>query len=203
MSGFADTLRAGSVRISRWFAWGGGALILASAALITLDVVFRNLTKSTFFESFELSGYAFAISTSFGLAFAFFSKAHIRIEVLYNLLPRKARAWLDVASVLVLAVIALVLAYWCAQAMLQNVSSGARSNSTLGLRIAIPQAIWLAGLAWFAFVVTTTGLVALARAASGRTDKVTAELGVSTLDEEISASVDAPLAAQHTTGSRG
>ena len=203
MSGFADTLRAGSVRISRWFAWGGGALILASAALITLDVIFRNLTKSTFFESFELSGYAFAISTSFGLAFAFFSKAHIRIEVLYNLAPRKARAWLDVASVLVLAVIALVLAYWCTQAMLQNASSGARSNSTLGLRIAIPQAIWLAGLAWFAFVVTTTGLVALVRAATGRTDKVTAELGVSTLDEEISASMDGPLRAQSRTGSGG
>ena len=101
MSGFADTLREGSSRVSRWFAWGGGALILGSATLITLDVIFRNLVKSTYFESFELSGYAFAISTSFGLAYAFFSKAHIRIEVLYNFLPKKARAWFDVVSVLI------------------------------------------------------------------------------------------------------
>ena len=188
----ADRLRAQSARISRWFAWGGGALILASAALITLDVIFRNLTKSTFFESFELSGYAFAISTSFGLAFAFFSKAHIRIEVVYNLLPRTARAWLDVLSVLTLAVIAIVLAYWCAHTVLQNADSGARSNSTLGMRIAIPQAIWLTGLLWFAFVVTATGAVALLRMLTGRSSAVIAELGVATLDEEISASVDKP-----------
>lgn len=191
----AERMRTQAARISRWFAWGGGALILASAALITLDVMFRNLTKSTFFESFELSGYAFAISTSFGLAFAFFSKAHIRIEVVYNLLPRTARAWLDVLSVLTLAVIAVVLAYWCTHTMWQNAVSGARSNSTLGLRIAIPQAIWLAGLLWFAVVVTATGVVALLRMLTGRADAVAAELGVSTLDEEIAASVDTPAGA--------
>ncbi len=56
MTSAADSLRAVCARISRWFAWGGGALILASAVPITLDVMFRNLTKSTFFESFEAVG---------------------------------------------------------------------------------------------------------------------------------------------------
>ena len=193
MSGFPERLRFGSTRISRWFAWGGGAMILGSAVLITLDVIFRNLVKTTYFESFELSGYAFAISTSFGLAYAFFSKAHIRIEVIYNLLPKKARAWFDVVSVLTLAAIALTLTYWCADTVLQNGASGARSNSTLGLLLVIPQSIWLLGLAWFAFVVSSTAAVALVRALFGRIDAITAELGVSTLDEEVSASLDAPV----------
>ncbi len=192
MNDFPEQLRNGSARISRWFAWGGGAMILGSAVLITLDVIFRNLVQSTYFESFELSGYAFAISTSFGLAYAFFSKAHIRIEVVYNLFPKKARAWMDVLSVLTLAAIALTLTYWCAQTVLQNGSSGARSNSTLGLLMVIPQSIWLMGLAWFAFVVSAVAVIALVRALLGRVDAITAELGVSTLDEEISASVDAP-----------
>ena len=189
---FAAGLREQSARISRWFAWGGGALILVSAGLITLDVTFRNLIKVTYFESFELSGYAFAIATSFGLAYAFFSRAHIRIEVVYNLLPKKARAWLDVASVLILAVIAVTLAYWCAQTVLQNGAAGARSNSSLGLRMVIPQSVWLLGLVWFAFVVTSSALVALARALRGRTDAIVAELGVSSLEDEIAASVEAP-----------
>ena len=167
-------------------------MILGSAALITLDVIFRNLVKSTYFESFELSGYAFAISTSFGLAYAFFSKAHIRIEVVYNLFPKKARAWLDVLSVLTLAAIALTLTYWCAISVLQNGSNGSRSNSTLGLLLVIPQSIWLLGLAWFAFVVSAMAIIALVRALFGRIDAITAELGVSTLDEEIAASLDAP-----------
>jgi len=195
VSSFPDRLRNGSARISRWFAWGGGAMILGSAVLITLDVIFRNTVKSTYFESFELSGYAFAISTSFGLAYAFFSKAHIRIEVVYNFFPKKARAWVDVLSVLTLAAIALTLTYWCANTVLQNGTNGARSNSTLGLLLVIPQSIWLLGLAWFALVVSTMAVIALVRAVFGRFDAIAAELGVSTLDEEISASLDAPTGA--------
>ena len=190
MSDFPDQLRDGCARVSRWFAWVGGAMILGSATLITLDVMVRNLVQSTYFESFELSGYAFAISTSFGLAYAFFSKAHIRIEVLYNLLPKKMRAWFDVLSVLTLAMVALTLTYWCAHTVLQSGANGARSNSTLGLLMVIPQSMWLLGLAWFAFVASAAASVALVRVLRGRIDAITAELGVSTLDEEISASLD-------------
>ncbi|MFN0159822.1 MAG: TRAP transporter small permease subunit [Burkholderiales bacterium] len=175
-------------RVSRWFAWGGGALILASAVLITLDVIFRNLFKSTRFESFELSGYAFAISTAFGFAFAFFSKAHIRIEVAYNFLPRPLRALLDVLSVAVLAGIAGTLLYWCAQVVLQNAASGAKTNSTLGLAIAVPQSIWLLGLAWFALSVAVVALLSAWRLLRGDVEAITRDLGVSTLDEEIAAS---------------
>lgn len=192
MSGLPGKLHAQSARISRWFAWGGGALILASAVLITLDVLARNLYESTFFESFELSGYAFAIATAFGLAYAFFTRAHIRIEVLYNLVPARARAWLDVFSVLCLALIALTLVYWCAQTVMQNGASGARSNSTLGLRIVFPQAIWLFGLAWFALAVTVAALVAVVRLARGRLQAIAADLGIGSLEEAINASVDAP-----------
>ena len=56
----------------------------------------------------------------------------------------------------------------------------------------IPQSVWLLGLVWFAFVVTSSALVALARALRGRTDAIVAELGVSSLEDEIAASVDAP-----------
>ncbi|MBL8386195.1 MAG: TRAP transporter small permease [Burkholderiales bacterium] len=192
MSRFGARVRDGAAHVSRVFAWCGGALILASALLITLDVIARNLVKSTFFESFELTGYAFAISTAFGFAYAFFSKAHIRIEVLYNLLPRSARAWLDVVSVCTLAAIAVTLTWWAAQTVLQNASGGARSNSSMALPLAIPQSIWLLGLAWFALAVFVSAGIALGQLLRGRVDAVVADLGVATLDEEIAASVDAP-----------
>ena len=195
MKDVAGSVHATAARVSQWFAWAGGALILASALLISLDVIFRNLTRSTFFESFELSGYAFAISTAFGLAYAFFSKAHIRIEVVYNLFPLTARAILDVLSVALLAAVAMTLTYWCAQTVMQNAASGARSNSTLGLQIALPQSIWLLGLAWFAFSVCISACIGLAQLLRGRIDAVTAALGVSTLDEEVAASVESPIAA--------
>lgn len=177
-------------RVSRWFAWGGGALILASAVVITLDVIVRAVFNSTYFESFELSGYAFAIATSFGLAYALVSKAHIRIEVVYTRLGLKSRAILDVFAFSSLSAISLVLAYWCLQTVLQNGEMGARSNSTLAVPLAIPQAAWFFGLGWFAVVSTVFAICGAAWLVRGRIAKVHQTLGVGSLQEEISANVE-------------
>ncbi|MBU2407446.1 MAG: TRAP transporter small permease [Gammaproteobacteria bacterium] len=174
--------------VSRVFAWAGGFVLLCSAVLIALDVVFRALLKVTVFESFELSTYAFAISMTFGLAYALASRAHIRIEVVYNLLPVRARAWLDLFAYAVLAATSGVLLYWCSVTVLANAQSGARSNSALSVPLIFPQGAWLAGLAWFTIVAvcfSVAGIWTLARRGSQQT---TALLGVATLQEEIDAS---------------
>ena len=174
-------------RVSRVFAWAGGALLLCSAALISMDVVVRSLFKVTVFESFELSTYAFAISTAFGLSYALLSRAHIRIEVVYNLLSARIRAVLDVFAYAVLAMTACVLLYWCGMTVLANAESGARSNSALSLPLVVPQGLWLAGLAWFALLAVlsaASGLWTLLRHGSGPTTKL---LGVASLQEEIEA----------------
>ena len=78
--------------VSRALASLGGAMLLVSAVLISLDVVFRAAFKLNLFESFELSTYAFAISTSLGMSYALVTRAHIRIELLYVKMPLKGRA---------------------------------------------------------------------------------------------------------------
>jgi TRAP-type C4-dicarboxylate transport system permease small subunit len=175
-------------RVSRVFAWAGGALLMCSAALISLDVVFRSLFKVTMFESFELSTYAFAIATAFGLSYALFSRAHIRIEVAYNLMPVKARGLLDVMAYVVLAAVACVLVYWCAMGVLGNAQSGARSNSALAVPLVLPQGLWLAGLVWFAVVAmlcAAVGAWTLLRHGAQPANRL---LGVASLQEEIEAS---------------
>lgn len=175
-------------RISRVFAWVGGALLLCSAALISLDVVFRSLFKATLFESFELSTYAFAIATAFGLSHALFSRAHIRIEVAYNLLPVKARALLDVLAYLVLAGTICVLVYWCAMTVLGNARSGARSNSTLAMPLVVPQGLWLTGLVWFAVVAVLSAIAGFWTLCRHGAQPANRLLGVASLQEEIEAS---------------
>jgi TRAP-type C4-dicarboxylate transport system permease small subunit len=174
-------------RVSRVFAWAGGALLLCSAALISLDVIFRSLFKVTLFESFELSTYAFAIATAFGLSYALFSRAHIRIEVAYNLLPVTARAVLDMLAYLVLAGVACVLVYWCAMAVLSNAQSGARSNSALAVPLVVPQGLWLAGLAWFAVVAVLSAVVGVWTLLRQGAQPANRLLGVASLQEEIEA----------------
>ncbi len=172
---------------SRWLAWLGGAALLLSAALISVDVVARALWKVTYFESFELSTYAFAIATALGMSYALVSKAHIRIELLYTALPARWRAWMDVWSYAGLALVSLVLVYWCGQTVLGNAQSGARSNSSLAIPLVWPQMLWLLGLAWLALLSTVFALHGLWSCLRGRAAQVHALLGMASLQEEIEA----------------
>lgn len=181
-------LEAGA-RVSRWLAWLGGAMLLLSAALVSLDVIFRSLWKVSYFESFELSTYAFAIATALGMSYALVSRAHIRIELLYVLLPLRARAWLDVVAYGGLAVVAGALLYYCGLTVWGNLQSGARSNSSLSLPLAIPQGLWLLGLAWFALLALGYAVFGLWQVLRGRPERVQQQLGVAALQDEIDASV--------------
>ena len=173
--------------VSRWLAWLGGAALLLSACLISLDVVFRALWKVTFFESFEFSTYAFAIATAMGMSYAMVTRAHIRIELLYTALPGKWRAWLDVWSYVGLSVVSIALVYWCAQTVLGNWQSGARSNSSLSMPLVWPQGIWLLGLAWLALLSTLYAVFGLVSCLRGRTADASRMLGMASLQEEIEA----------------
>lgn len=173
--------------ISRGLAWMGGAALLLSACLISLDVVFRALWKVSYFESFELSTYAFAIATALGMSYAMVTRAHIRIELLYTQLPRTWRAWLDVWSYTGLAVVSVAMVYWCAQTVWGNWQSGARSNSSLSVPLVWPQGIWLLGLAWLALLASLYAVYGLVCCLRGRSDDASRMLGMVSLEEEIEA----------------
>lgn len=161
--------------------------MLLSAGLISLDVIFRAAWKVTYFESFELSTYAFAIATAMGMSYAMVTRAHIRIEVLYSALPPKWRPWLDVWAYVGLSVISLALLYWCAQTVMGNWQNGARSNSSLAMPLIWPQGLWLLGLAWLALLSTLYAVFGLARCLTGHPDDAHRLLGLASLEEEIKA----------------
>lgn len=176
--------------VSRFLARLGGALILVCAFLVSLDVVFRNLFKLALFESYELTGYGIALATAFGLSWALVTKAHIRIEVLYNMLGIKPRAYLDICALAVLSVVAAVLVYYGALVVLDNWELDARSNSTLHVPLAIPQGLWLLGLAWFAVCAAVLLVVAVNAVVRGRHREVQEMFGIATVSEEVEASMD-------------
>ena len=69
---------------SRVAVWAGGALTIASVLLISFDVLARKFLGFTTGGADELSSYAFAISTSWALAFATLQRANVRVDVLYH-----------------------------------------------------------------------------------------------------------------------
>ncbi len=64
------TFLARAHHFSRMLAWLGGALILGSAFLVTVEVLLRKFFGTSIAGADEISGYAFGVATSLGFAFA-------------------------------------------------------------------------------------------------------------------------------------
>lgn len=143
MDRFLNALRW-ITRVSAWFA---GALILIAALLIGVDIVLRTVFLKSIGGADELAGYSLAIGTSWGLGIALIDRAHIRIDSLYGYFPLALRLALDFVG-LGLFIGFFALGGWHGYGVLeQSLVSGSRSQSALEVPTAIPQFIWILGLA--------------------------------------------------------
>lgn len=140
--------------------WVGGALLLAAAFTVSVDVIARKLFAVSLGGSDELSGYAFAIGTAWAFAFALLRRVNVRVDALYQLLPKKLCALLDILALVALGVFAAYLARWSWEVLATSWALSAQSNSALKVPLWIPQSLWFAGLALF--VVTLALLLARA-----------------------------------------
>lgn len=149
-------------------ALASGMVALVSAVLIGIDIVARAVAGRELVSSFELTSFGLAIAFALGLPYSFVSGAHIRIDAIDRL-----RHWIfgtiaGLSAYLSMAIFAVVLAWFGLETVLETLRSAARSNSTLALPLAVPQALWFAGLALFAVVTVFAFLRAVAWALSDR-----------------------------------
>ncbi len=153
-------------RASQIGVWFGGTLIVVAAAVIGVDVAIRKLFNLSIGGADELSGYALAIGTTWSLGFALLHRAHIRIDSLYVRFPEALRAVLDVAGLAgFIAIFGLIARYGWDMAA-DSAAMGARSLSRISTPLAIPQFLWVAGLAMFlciSAVLLAASVLALAR----------------------------------------
>jgi TRAP-type C4-dicarboxylate transport system permease small subunit len=174
-----------ALAISRAGALAGGGLLLAAAVIIALDVVLRTGLARSIGGADELSGYALAIATAWGLSFALLHRAHIRIDSLYEHFPPWARAGLDVLSLLGFLLF-MGLTTWRAWGVFrQSIISNAHSISALATPVALPQALWLAGLVFL--MLTLLLLLVQSVAAIARRDlrAVARLIGSKAVAEEV------------------
>lgn len=154
-----DRLIAAMDTGSLWLARLGGLLILATVAMVTLEVLSRALIGESLGASTELSGYVLAISSSWAFAHALFRKAHIRIDVAYMRLPETPRAVLDLLALAMLALVCVLVVGAVTDIAMHSFSRGSTANTPLQTPLWIPQGLWAGGLTWFTLAV----LVLLAR----------------------------------------
>jgi len=172
-------------RFTLWGLWFGGALILLAAALIGIDVLMRKFLNRSIGGADELAGYALAIGTAWGLGAALVDRAHIRIDSLYVLFPRKLRLLLDLAALVLFVSFFGLMTWHGLGVMSQSWTAGSRSQSAIEAPTVIPQALWIAGLLGFVVVGVLLLLHAVAMIMRGDLSGAARAVGTRSAEEEV------------------
>jgi TRAP-type mannitol/chloroaromatic compound transport system permease small subunit len=185
-----DRLLEVARKLARAGAWFGGLLIIASALLVGVEVVIRRAFNLTIGGADELSGFALAIATAFGLAFTLLERAHIRIDSLYVHLPVRVCALLDTLGLALLLSFFGLITWYAAGVLETSWRLGARSMSPLATPLIIPQALWVAGLIMFLVIAGLLLIRALGALVTGDVVTVQRLIGSRSLTEELEAEIE-------------
>lgn len=171
-------------RASTAGALAGGALVLAAAVLVSVDVLLRKLANVTLGGADELSGYALAIGSTWSFAFVLLNRGNVRIDALYQHLPPLGAAACDVLALLALGAFGSLATWHGLGVVTQSWASDSHSNSALAVPLVVPQALWWLGWLWFmlcvALLLTRVAALGLRRDWAG----VTGLVGARSLVEE-------------------
>jgi len=146
-----DRWQAAAESVSLVAVRGGGALMFVSAFLVGFDVIARKALGWSLGGADELSGYAFAIATSWSLAFALLQRANVRIDALYSHLPRPLAAAIDLIALLALGFFVGLLLWFAAAVLQDSLRFETRANTPLAVPQWMPQSLWVAGFLVFVF----------------------------------------------------
>jgi TRAP-type C4-dicarboxylate transport system permease small subunit len=181
--------------ISRVGAIAGGAMLLVASIVICIDITLRYTISKTLGGADELSGYALAIASAWGLSAALLTRSHIRIDTLYVRMRSPVRAILDLLSLVTFAGFIALITWHAWGVVRQSWVSGSRSLSELETPVIIPQALWFAGLVFFVLVALLLLARALHAFATGNLPKLFELIGsksaVAEAEEEVRATEQA------------
>jgi TRAP-type C4-dicarboxylate transport system permease small subunit len=140
-------------QLSRIGVWVAGAMTLASVALISFDVIMRKLFNWSLGGADELSGYAFAISTTWAFAFVVLERANVRVDILYQYFSVRIAGFIDWLSLVALATFLGVMTRYAYEVLATSWVQNSTANTPLATPLWIPQGLWLIGLLWMSVVL--------------------------------------------------
>ena len=170
-------------QISRFAVWVGGTSLMLAAIMVTIDVSLRKTFSITMSGSDEYSGYVFAASTTWAYSYCLLHRSNIRIDALYNLLPRKVTVLLDVLGLVLLHYFMSVMTYYATIAFLNSWENNSVSITTLATPQWIPQILWVAGLVLFVITITFVTIYSVVALLQRNWDLVAQLAGVPSITE--------------------
>ncbi|WP_227270732.1 TRAP transporter small permease subunit [Roseobacter weihaiensis] len=163
-------------QLNRGIAMIVGLGLLGMAAFVVADIALRQVHAS-FGGSEELAGYAMALVSSWGMAYALMELGHIRIDLLRSRTQDTLRALFDVFSMIVMSAVVVTVAIKCWPVVARAVENGSRANTPLATPLAWVQIPWFAGWVWFAVMTCLVTLAAISLLVRGRASETEPFIG--------------------------
>ena len=182
-----ERIHARLSRIAQIAVWIGGGAHLAAAIMVTIDVVLRKIFSITMSGSDEMSGYVFAAGTTWAYSYCVLHRSNIRIDAVYNLLPRRLCGVLDIVGVVLLLIFNAVLTRHAWEAFATSYVRDSVSITTLATPLWIPQLFWVIGLIAFQVTLVFVAVYATLRYWQRDDAAVNRIVGVPTVAEEVEA----------------
>ena len=182
-----ERIHARLARIAQVAVWIGGGAHLAAAIMVTIDVLLRKVFSVTMSGSDEMSGYVFAAGTTWAYSYCVLHRSNIRIDAVYNLLPRRLCGVLDIVGVVLLLIFNAVLTRHAWEAFATSYVRDSVSITTLATPLWIPQLFWVIGLIAFQITLIFVAVYATLRYLQRDDAAVNRIAGVPTVAEEVEA----------------
>ena len=162
-----------------------GIAMVVLAVLVTVETVARKFFGLSLQGVDELGGYALAVTSSLAFTLALIDRAHIRIDLLHNMLPGAAQRLLNWLAIVVLAAFALLLAWTGWLTLEETIEFRSTAPTPWATPLVWPQAAWLFGLLLFAVASTVAVLDASRLFFSGRGRELARRYGPKAVEEEM------------------
>lgn len=172
-------------RFETWAAWLFGLIFIGLAFAVAVETTMRKLFNRSLQGVDELGGYTLAVGAALSFAVALGARAHIRIDLVHDRLPRALRIGLNGLALLALAACAAALAWMAWYALDESILFNATAQTPWATPLRIPQSIWLAALAVFGLVCLIEIGRFMTAFAQGRWDRLDRRFGPRGSKEEL------------------
>ena len=177
-------------RLQRVLAWAFGAIFVALSFVVTVETIARKAFNYSIQGADELGGYALAAGSVIAFSLALIGRNHIRVDVFHERFPKRAQAWLNALSYVLIAAFAVLLAFVAFKVVADTLAYRSTAPTPWQTPLIWPQGVWYAGLVVFALLAVGYAARALWLLARGDIDKVNRDFHPKSAKEEVKEELD-------------
>jgi len=162
-----------------------GAIFLVLALVVTVETLARKIFNFSLQGADELGGYALAIGSTLAFGLALAGRNHIRVDVFHERFPRRVKAALNWASVMLLAATAVLFAAVSVRVLEESYAYRSTAQTPWATPLIVPQSLWYAGLAIFMLIALGFAARATWLLLARRIDELNDEFHPHSVKEEL------------------